>query len=131
MIGKATRFVLIVLAGCESNTLTFVTPDMSSCAGDFGDASDNCPPSACPIVGTWQNEGLVGAPPCAEGAVLFAAAGEMLRLTSSGWAPAGRYSTCANRARGAMFDALFDVHRFPDCEPACEVSFVAMPLDGG
>jgi hypothetical protein len=122
--------MLVLLAGCGSNTISFVKQGVSCNPSDFDDASSNCPPSACPIVGAWQNLGLVGAR-CNEGAIAFEVGGNVVQLTSTGWVAAGQFTTCANHARSAAFRELFASRVPADCVPACEVTFTATSEDAG
>src|SRR5690349_9097861 len=98
----------LALASCDSQTLSFATPD-TTCPRVFGDASDDCPPSACPFSGFWQHAGLAGGTlPCSPGAIGFdGTTGNVSQLTSSGWTVIDHFTTCANHARATSFHMLF------------------------
>ncbi len=124
MLPRLAGFLFVALTGCTSNAISFLQEGSSgpSCADDFGDAGSECPPSACPFVGSWQNLAIDGQP-CGEGAIALDATGAVRQLTSSGWEPAGHFASCGNRARGRVFQDLLKARVLPsNCGPACEVS---------
>jgi hypothetical protein len=149
MMGRIlVTWTLVVLTGCDTNSITFSAASFStpscttgldamadgctpSCMTDF-DATPDCPPSACPWVGAWQNVGLADAvPACAEGAISFDDTGAVSHLTSAGWMAAGRYATCSNRARSPEFSDLFSVHLPAGCGPPCDATIVTEAAPNG